>query len=223
MGVLGALGRRWWAVVLAVAVGAVLSVQVWRAPEVYWATTKLLLVSPTKLGQQLTPGSNSLIAVAGILETEVNDGRSLPRSASADVSLVDQGINDYAQVRVPNTGGQWANNYTEPALIVEVSGSSAAVVQDRLDTLISRVETELALMQVDVAPSVTITVIPFPPPSIQHSGGRRTVAVGLIGGLALAGGFSLAVLLDVAWSRFRRRQTGSASGSGVDTRARASA
>jgi hypothetical protein len=223
--VFAALGRKWWVLVLALALGGVGAVQVRTAPEVYWATTKLVLAAPAKPeNQRLAPGPSSLLALAGLLEAAVKDGESIPRSASPDVTLVDQGINDYAQVRVPNYGGQWANNYTEPALIVEASAPTEAVVRQRIDTLIERVEAKLASIQVGVPPALTITIVPFPAPIIQQSGGRRSLAIVVIGVLVLVGGCSLAVGLDGLWPRRIRRQAASASGSGVpETRARASA
>jgi hypothetical protein len=227
MEVFAALGRRWWVLVLAAALGGFGAVQLMKAPEVYWATTKLVLQSPTKPGdQRLAPGSSSLIALAGVLEAAVNNGESIPRSASPDVTLVDQGINDYAQVRVPNFGGQWANNYTEPALIVEASGPSEAVVRLRVNTLIERVEAHLASMQVGVPTAETITIVPFPTPTIEHSSGRRTLSVALLGMLVIGGGCSLTVSVDRLWPRRRRRQAASGSGSGSgapETSSRASA
>lgn len=223
--VFAALARKWWALLLAIALGGVGVAQAWKTPEVYWATTKLVLASPAKPEkQQLPPGSSDLLALAGVLEAAVNDEGALPRSASPDVTLVDQGINDYAQVRVPNFGGQWANNYTEPALIIEASGPSEAVVRQRIGWLIERVEGHLASMQAGVSAAATITIVPFPTPTIQHSGARRTLAVAAIGAFTLAGACTLAVGLDGLLPRRRRRQAASASGSRApETRARASA
>lgn len=220
-----ALARKWWALLLAIALGGAGAAQALKAPEVYWTTTKLVLASPTKTEKkQLPPGSSDLLALAGVLEVSVNDGRSIPRPASPDVTLVDQGINDYAQVRVPNYGGQWANNYTEPALIVEASGSSEAVVRQRIDTLIESVEAQLAAMQLGVATAEMITIVTFPAPTIQHSNTRRTLAATAMGALVLAGGCSLAVGLDGLLPRRRRRQAASAVGSWApETRARPSA
>lgn len=224
-GVLKALGRRWWALILAVALGAFWVVQVRAAPEVFWATTKVLLETPaTPEAQRLAPTSSSLLALAGVLETAVNEGRTLPRPASADVTLVDQGIYDYSQVRVPNYGGQWANNFTQPALIVEAAGPSEDVVRQRITTLIDRVEAQLAVFQdASAVPSdMKITLFVFPSPAVQHNGGRRTAAVALIGVLVLAAGCCLAVGLDRVLPRRIRRQSATSSGSN-EARARASA
>ena len=223
--VLHVLGRRWWSLVLAVALGAMWVVQVRAAPDVYWATTKVVLQVPaTHEGQRLAPTSSSLLALAGVLETAVNDGHAIPRSAAADVTLIDQGIYDHAQVRVPNYGGQWANNFTEPILIVEAAGYSEDVVRERIDTLITRVEAQLSVFQdASAVPSdKRVTLFLFPSPPIQRYEGRRSVAIALIGVLTLAGGGCLAVGLDSLLSRRRRRQSVSSSGSRV-ARARASA
>ena len=40
------------------------------------------------------------------------------------MTLVDQGVYDGAQIRQPNYGGQWSNNFTEPVLEVQASGAS---------------------------------------------------------------------------------------------------
>lgn len=225
--VFAALGRKWWVLMLALALGGVGAVQVRTAPEVYWATTKLVLAAPAAPESRgLAPTSSSLLAFAGLLEVAVNEGKSIPRPASADVTLVDQGIYDYARVRVPNSGGQWANNFTEPALIVEASGPSEDVVRQRINTLIGRVEAQLASFQEEagVPPVERVTLLAYPPPTIQHSGGRRSMAIVVLGALVLAGGCSLVVCLDHLWPRRVRGQSASPSGSGRSkARARASA
>ena len=196
---LAVLRRRWWVILCALAVGALVAAQLWVTPGVYWASTKLVLQAPTRPEERrLAPTSVSLVAMAGVLEAVVNVGRPLPRSASAGVSLVDQGITDGARVRVPNYGGQWANNYSESTLIVEASGPSEAVVRGRIDDLTGRVQTHLRAFQDTLAvPSGTrITIVAFPAPVVQYSDGRRTLAIAVLTALVVAAGCALAVVVD---------------------------
>ena len=122
----------------------------WRSPGVYWASTKVYFLVPATVlkPNQLAPDSSAAIGFAGIVMTEINGGPQPRNAISPDVTLVDQGIYDGWSVLLPDTGGQWADNFTESTLIVQASGPTAEIVRTRMNGLIDEI-TRLVVQRED--------------------------------------------------------------------------
>jgi hypothetical protein len=151
------LGR--WPVMLAgVLLTLAVCVVTWRAPGVYWASTKVYLLVPATAHQpnQLAPDNSAAIPLAGLIQTEINGGNPPREATSPDVTLVDEGIYDGWSVLLPDTGGQWAHDFPESTLIVQASGPSAEVVQSRSPGWLPRVRTP------PTCPSPTGSISPCP-------------------------------------------------------------
>src|SRR6476646_8847765 len=105
--------RRWYVLALGLllTIGAVGYVNV--APGVYWSEARVVLLGPPSPARpnKLDSSSGSLIATAGVVEREMSSTRKSIPAISNDVTLVDQGVYDGEQVRMPNYGGQWATNF----------------------------------------------------------------------------------------------------------------
>jgi hypothetical protein len=210
---LGALGRRWYVVLVGVLVTVVVCLFTLRAPGVYWASTKVYFLAPATVREpnQLAPDSTAAIAFAGLIQTEVHGGIPPRRSTSPDVSLVDEGIYDGWTIFLPDNGGQWASNFSEPALIVQASGATAEIVQSRMSAMVAQI-TQLVTdredeAHVSAAARVTFTMSPTVV-AVQYSNGHRSRALLIIGLLGI--GLSLAAcrIVDrVATSRRLRGET----------------
>ena len=203
------LGR--WPVMLAgVLLTLVVCVVTWRAPGVYWASTKVHLLVPATAQQpnQLAPDNSAAIPLAGLIQTEINRGNPPREATSPDVTLVDEGIYDGWSVLLPDTGGQWATNFEGSSLIVQASGPSAEVVQSRMYGLIAQI-TRLVAAREDAAHvpgAARVDFIMSPPVvAVQYSNGHRSRAVAII--MLLGVGLSLAACTfadRVAGTRRRR-------------------
>jgi len=216
--------RRWWVLLLGIALTAAASYVVQRAPGVYWAYTKVIFLPPLTPGQTnpIAPDSGSVIPLAGIIQDEINDGSPPLGSTGQDVTLVDQGIYDGWSVRLPNSGGQWATNFAEPLLIVQASGPSAEVVQSRMYDLINQI-TRLVAAREDAAHVALASRIGFamspPVVAVQYSNGHRSRAVAII--VLLGVGLSLAACSVVDRVATTRRRRGEQTYDGIgDARVR---
>jgi hypothetical protein len=209
-GLFGALRRRWLVMLVGLLLTAVACLVTWRAPGVYWASTKVYFLVPATVlkPNQLAPNSSAAIGFAGIIMTEINGG-SPPRNAiSPDVTLVDQGIYDGWSVLLPDTGGQWADNFTESTLIVQASGPTADVVTTRMYALLDEI-TSLAAQREEAAgvPAASRGDFTMSPPvvAVQYSNGHRSRAVAIIVALGVVVSLAACAFADrVAGARRRR-------------------
>ena len=83
--------------------------------EVYWASTSVV-IRPPYLRGHLAPLGRDAIPLAGVVEKRHNAVNHAPPAVSPDVSIVDRGIYDGWVANVPDYGGQWANNFTNPVI-----------------------------------------------------------------------------------------------------------
>jgi hypothetical protein len=124
--------------------------------------------------------SESLIDLAGAVAKVV--GSSTPVSAVSDsVALVGEGVRDGYQVRLPNSGGQWAVNFDRPLLDVQTAGPTPEGVTQTVDRLVREINQVLVQIQTDARASkdqfVTTTLNPATPP-LFYSGVSKVRAVG---------------------------------------------
>ena len=192
MGVLLAARRRWWVVVVGLLATALACAAVGRAPGSYWTQVDVVFLAPAsaRYPNALEVTSQSVIATAGVVSHRVDDGADVTQLASSGTSLVGLGVREGQAVRLPNSGGQWAENFERPVLDVQVVGPTAADVQQRAVALLERIELALADLQdeagVEPASRIVIDLAPRVP-VVQHIGARstRATAVSLALGLLL--------------------------------------
>jgi hypothetical protein len=194
--------RRWYVLALGLllTVGGVGFVAT--SPGVYWARTKVILLGPPvpTRPNKLDSNSDGLIATAGVIEREMNASRSPIPATSIEVTLVDQGVYDGEAVRVPNYGGQWAINFSEPVLDLQASASSPAVVRERLERMIGEVDAILTRRQnaAAVSSSNRITFALSPQQvTINYSTGDRPRGELVAGTLGIAVSVATASAVDV--------------------------
>ena len=161
--------------------------------EVYWASTSVVIRPPFLRGH-LAPLGRDAIPLAGVVEKRLNAVNHAPPAVSPDVSIVDRGIYDGWVANVPDYGGQWANNFTNPVIVVQASGPSPARVEQQIRDVTDQISAILVELQDESGVRATMRAesLPQPPsPIILRSSGLRNralVAVGLIGLIIMAMG-----------------------------------
>ncbi len=189
--VLGAIRRRWYVAVVGLLVvlaagGASLS-----APGVWWTQVDVVFLAPTsaRYPNSLEVTSASLISTAGVVERRMNAGRVPTALSSSSVSLVGEGIRDGYSVRLPNAGGQWAENFSRPVLDVQVIGASRDAVAARLDFLLAKIQSTLDELQVAGGADkfnriITESAPPMPVQAFVSPRNKRAAAgIGVLGSL----------------------------------------
>ncbi|MBA8792693.1 hypothetical protein FHX74_000287 [Friedmanniella endophytica] len=180
-------------------------------PGVYWARSSVLLIAPAVQSRpnNLQDGSGSLVSLAGIVERQMS-GRSTQYNPNGpDVTIVDRGITNGITVRVPNFGGQWATNFSQPVLDVEASGPTPEIVQQRMVRTFAEIEAKVRDNQqqlgVDASQMITTSISPRQL-QVRFSDGSRGRAAGTV--LLIGGALSVAALL----SPLRRRTVPTTAG-----------
>lgn len=219
----GLCGRRW--IVLIFGIALALSVAGWvrSFPGVYTAQTDMTFLAPAsaRFPNPLGITSGSLVSVAGTVERAVNQGRTVPASVSMSVTLVDLGIRSGTEIRLPDTGGQWAHNFARPVLDVQAVGPTEQQVRGAMAAQIAAIRTELDRLQdaAQVDGVNRITVEPSPSTvDVVYRTGHQTVGAGM----ALLLGLMLSLFVAAAVDRRAVRHRGGvgAPGRGVSLLAR---
>lgn len=204
--------RRWYVAAVCLLLLATCAV-VAKSPTVYWTQTDVRLVfSGTTPTNPLFQTSDSIIATAGLLVSEYNSANRSPRLSSDDVTIVDAGIENGILVRLPDAGGQWATNFNEPRIDVQVSGSDPEEVRSRTTQVVAQITGLLATRQASagVASAELIQALPSPgTPVVAMTHGSRTRGLAAIVLIGIGLTFGLTLFVDQVFAsrkRFPRRR-----------------
>jgi len=199
---LGACRRRWWILLICLALTFVTAYAAARLnTSVYWTQQSVVFLAPADpvRPNALESTSESLIATAGVVERSVNQGRPESLTSSSSVSMLDVGDYDGWSVRLPNAGGQWASNFDQPLLEVQAAGSTPESVSNHLSDALIRIRSALAEFQrtAGVAPvnDIRLELSPSDANVIRVSGYRSRSALG-IAALGVLLTISLFVVLE---------------------------
>jgi hypothetical protein len=181
-------------------------------PGVYWATVQVRFIAPTSAANPntLPLSGDSIVMVAGAVGQMVNDNQG-PRTSSPTVDITGLGIRDGWTVTLPNTGGQWANNFASPYLQVQVIGPTIAKVGANMTRLINEISVDLVALEkqsgVDPHNYIRTQLNPLNGPTYYYQGGSRVRAV--VASLALGLGLTVGLVYATgAYTRRRRRRAG---------------
>ena len=204
---LEAIARRWPLVLVGAVCTVGLAMMSVRDAGVYSTRSEVAFLAPSS---KLYPNSfkttsEDLIITAGAVAKSITGPTRLTKYASPDVNLVGVGVREGWSIRLPDTGGQWASDYSTQSLVVEVVGPDEEVVREQHAELRAQIAAELDRRQreagVDPANDITVdggdesTVI-------YHVRGSRPRAFAMTGLLGAGATFALIVLLE---NRARRR------------------
>ena len=183
--------RLWWVTLTGLALTTVAAAHLLTAPGVYWAHVDVVLLRPSAptVPNKLSNITPRVIEAASVIQREVA-GVGGTDVVSDSISIVDEGIRVGEKVRLPNAGGQWANNFNRPYLTVEVVDETGAGAQARLDALLARVDAVLEARQsaADVSSVDRLTTQLNPgKPTVTYAVGmpRRAAGAAVLLGLGL--------------------------------------
>lgn len=204
--VLSAMVRRWFIVILGVALTAAACYWADTRPGVYSSVNLLTLYPPISKTNPnpLSVTSRSVVDLAGVLATTLSAGDRL-RFSSQDVPLSGTGTLDGYSVRQHDNGWQWSPQFDRPEIVLRVTGPTPEAVAARMATLTEEAQQVLTDLQdaqnVKKRNRVTMSADTDNPRIIyEHpSGTRSLLAVGLLGGL-----LTLQAVLLVDWLARRR-------------------
>jgi hypothetical protein len=183
---------------------ALLSVH--QAPGTYYARTSGRLQAPATAtdptDNSLVFTTQSLVSMAGVLSKRLANNSRGAQTASDSVTLAGQGVRHGYSITLPNSGGQWAYNFEQPALDIQAVGRTENEARQLMDEAVGQVSSRLAAQQSGIPQRGRITVQFLPPePSVIYDTGHRSrayVAVLLLGlGLTLG----LVMMLDLGVAR----------------------
>ncbi|GAB3772281.1 hypothetical protein FB382_002925 [Nocardioides ginsengisegetis] len=208
--VMRALGRLWFVTFSLLVLVAMAVVHVETRPGIYWAQSKVqFFVSTASAPNRLERSDPDLVATAGLVERLVTGAvRESPSAGS--VTLPGQGVRHGSAVVLPNTGGQWASNFSSSVLYIEAVGPSVSDVRKQIEERVRAIVSTLRTLQVgagvDERNMITVAATPRHP-DVQYRGirTRRAVASSAVLGIGIT--IFLTVSLD-RWLSRRRRLVG---------------
>lgn len=163
--------------------------------SVYSARVQVWFITPTSAdnpnGLEITP--DSLVMTAGAVRRMVID-TDPPRTSSPYVPLAGEGVRQGYSVTLPNTGGQWINQFANPYLDVQAVGPSAASVLATERRLVSDINAALSTLerQQHVAPVNRIRTQLNPLTGIPVGAQRGSRIRAVLATLALGAGLTYA-------------------------------
>ena len=176
------------------------------AQGVYYEQADVVFIAPN--GSGLQPGSSSLVSTAGVVESQLDEQGPLPLSPTA--TIVGSGIRNGVWVRLPNDGGQWATNFDQEDLNVEVVGGNEQQVRLESEATVSKIRTLLRKDQLSAGarPDQLIDVgvsPPSPPVFYMRGSSARAGITALVLGLVLT---SISMVMVDRWLKRRTRIAG---------------
>jgi hypothetical protein len=202
----GTVRRLWPFAVAGVIVTFVGAEIVTTVPGVYYEQVSTVFIAPNGSGFQ--PGQSGLVSTAGLIESQLGEQGPLPLSPTANI--VGTGVRNGIWVRLPNDGGQWATNFDQEDLDVEVAGGNEEQVQAKMEVTISKIRTLLRHDQLSLGVRqdqlIDIGLSPVSPPVYYMRGSAaRAGLTSLVLGLALA--LTILVMADRWLVRRKGSQT----------------
>lgn len=200
--------RRWPVVLAGALLTGALAFVMLADHHVFWARTEVVFLAPTSrlYPNSLSAPSEDLIITAGVVAKRITGPEATVKYASPDANLVGIGVTDGWSVRLPDTGGQWAPNFAQQVLSVEVVAPDRESVVARQRELIDRIARELDALQreagVDPVNDITVTVTPEAS-AVYQVGGSKIRTLGMVG--ILGGSATLAVIVLLEYRARTRR------------------
>lgn len=209
------LARRWFVLLIGLALTAGWAASAMQVTGVYTARTTITLLPPVGWavgGNTLTDSAATLVGFARIVEETIADSPTGQLFSSADTPLYGAGVREGERVYVPNQGGQWAPNFNRPVLIIDVVGPTAENVVERVDALTDEIAAIIEQRQDEfgVFDDQRIEWQAAPQsPEVSYVGPNRIRMLGGIAALGVMGSAGAALALDIL---LRRRREARAAG-----------
>lgn len=208
---LGILRNRWYVVVVGIALTMFCLLAVRAQTGVYSAGVEVRFLIPqtARYPNNIQTSSAGAVAMAGLVETALNGTNDAPAAASSGVTMPGQGIERGSSITLPDSGGQWAHNFSRPVLLVEAVGPTAPWVQREIGRQVHRINRELALRQttdgVRGSDWITTSVTPTAP-DVYYLAGHHKYALTATAALGLWLTMLSALAVDRARTVAQRRR-----------------
>lgn len=207
---LRAIVRRWPIVLIGAVLTAAAAVAVLREDGTYWTRSELVFMAPSSalFPNSLQTRSEDLIITAGLVGKLVTGPDRTLKYSSTDVSIIGTPHDADYWLRLPDTGGQWATNFGDQLLLLDVVGDSPEAVEELHDDVVAHVRAELEAIQSaqGVAAVNEITMQVSPETIVVHQvEGSRIRALAMTGVIGVAVTGAAVMFLELRASR--RRET----------------
>jgi hypothetical protein len=190
-GLFSALVRRWYVVVAAGLCAALATSYAVSHEGVYYSRVEVVFLAPSSelYPNSLMTASSDIVMTAGVVANLINGTRTDPKMASPSATIVGRGVVDGHSVRLPDTGGQWAPEFSRQVLDVQVVGDSVEGVRGEILALVDEIVAVLDALQEEagVIEQDRIRTDPIlTTPTVSYMPGARRRAVGMILVLSVA-------------------------------------
>ena len=177
--VVSAMLRRWYIPIGLLACAALLTVMLARDGGLYSTRTVVSFMRPDSTSLSPTNGTNdsSVIAFAGSVVLEANNGRPPAGYSMEDAPYYGAGIREGVLIELSNSGNQWASNYNKAEVEVQIVGRTFDEVRSRQQELISKIlhiaESQQSAMSVSPKNRIVASVVPLTT-QIEHVSASRS-------------------------------------------------
>ena len=138
--IVGAMLRRWYIPLFSVMAAGGLWFSLMQDGGCYTSSTVVTFSLDARA--VLLPDSgledSNVIAFAGMVANEINEGRPAPPYASREAPLYGVGVRRGEIVGLPNSGGQWTNYYPRAEIEIQIVGRTLPEVRKRQIVLLNR-------------------------------------------------------------------------------------
>jgi len=200
--VVTAVLRRWYVPLVVLVAAAAITTQLVKSGGLYSTRTVVMLVNKAAIGPDNGSGNDNIIAFAGAVANDVNNGRPVVRYAHENAPLYGAGISQGVFVGLRDDGGQWMTSFTRAELEIEIVGPTRDYVASIQQELLSKVSTRVRELQGpaynDPDSRIRTQVVPLTL-AIDHvsaSGSQLVIAVASMLAAAMIVGSWGAVRLD---------------------------
>jgi hypothetical protein len=209
-----AMLRRWYIVVVWVALAVVAGHLLHDGGGLYTTKTVVSFLLPEKTSLSLNSGLDdaSVIAFAGAVAREVNGGRALQSYSTDDAPLYGAGVRQGVLVSLPNSGNQWSAAYQRAELVLQIVGPTEQWVAERQGELLTQIGQISGAQQASVASEtsrIQVSSVPLTE-QIFHIAPSRNSAIGaflaLIVAALIIGGWGAVSVDRVVRAREERTQ-----------------
>lgn len=200
--ILSAMIRRWYVPVVALAAAALATVLLARDGGIYTTTTvvSFMRAASTTLSPDNGTTDSSVIAFAGTVVEETNNGRPPARYSMEDAPYYGAGVREGVLVELANSGSQWVSTFEKADVEIRILGRTSDSVRARQREVVDTVLSIAERRQAAVVPRdrIDASVVPLTAEItlIQASRSGQIAAAGAMLAVALITGAWGAVTLD---------------------------
>lgn len=209
--VLSAMLRRWYIPLALLVCTAVVTMMLVRDGGVYTTKTvvSFMRAATTSLSPANGTNDSSVIAFAGAVVQEANNGQPPARYSMDDAPYYGAGVREGVLIELANSGNQWVSTFSKSDVEIEIVGRSFDWVASRqhtlVDTILRIAETQQASLTMSSDDRITATVVPLTM-QIEHVAPSRSSQIAAIAAMlaaALISGAWVSITVDRLFSRRR--------------------